>query len=50
LGATTDTLAEAAELVGIRCVPRFGILGMFTQLTIFEDFAGVGIKDGEGGV
>ena len=50
MGATTDSLAEAAELVGIRCGPRFDMLGMFTQLTIFEDFDGVGIKDGEGGV
>ena len=50
MGAMTDILAEEAELVGIRCVPRFGVLGMFTQLTIFEDFAGVGVKKGKGGV
>ena len=28
----------------------FGVLRVFTQLSVFEDGAGVGIKDGEGGV
>jgi len=50
LGAATDTLAEAAEFVGVRCVPCCGVLWVFTQLPIFEDGAGVGVKDGEGGV
>ena len=50
MGAAPDTLAEAAEFVGVRCGPCFGVLRVFTQLSVFEDGAGVGIKDGEGGV
>ena len=45
-----DTLAEAAEFVGVAAVPDVFVGKMLTELTVLQGLAGGGVKDREGPV
>ena len=47
-GVGSDTLAEAAEFIGVGAVPDVFVGGMLAELAMLQGLAGGGFKDGEG--
>ena len=49
-GVGDDTLAEAAEFIGVGAVPDVFVGRMLTELVMFLGFTSGGVKDREGPV
>ena len=49
-GVGSNTLAEAAEFIGVGVVPDVFVGGMLAELEMLQGLASGGVKDGEGPV